>query len=132
MAEKRKTAKERIAELENEVHSLKEQLQSQKSNIETEKQLLEILAENNQLRETIELLKSQLRIYESIQPEEKKRNPRNAGRKKGDEKFIAGYDAFCVKYESGKTMAEIMRECGISRATYFRHKRLYEDTKEIF
>lgn len=115
--------------LENELRDLREQMQSQISNIEMEKQLLEVLAENNQLRETVELLKSQLRIYETIQPEEKKRNPRNAGRKKGDEKWVASYNAFCESYESQKTISETMKETGISRATYFRYKKLYEDTK---
>lgn len=99
---------------------------------ETEKKLLDLYKENNQLRENLSLLKSQILIYENKQREEKKHNQRGAGRKKGDAKFIAGYDTFCVAYESGKTMAEIMKECGISRSTYFRHKRLYEDTKEIF
>lgn len=116
--------------LENELSSIKETVENERGLLfDTEKKNLDLQAENSNLRETIALLKSQLLIYEKTLNEEKKHNPRGAGRKKGDKKFIAGYDAFCAAYEANKSMAEIMKECGISRATYFRHKRLYEDTK---
>lgn len=111
----------RIEELE------KQLAESQKSNIETEKRLLDALAENNQLRDTIQLLKSQLSICETAREEPKKKS--NAGRKKADDKWVASYNAFCCLYESQKPISEIMTVCKISRATYFRYKKLYEETK---
>lgn len=115
MAEKKNNKDLRIKELE-------EQL------LDSQKQLLEALAENNQLRETIELLKSQISIYETARQEEPKKKS-NAGRKKADDKWVASYNAFCMLYESQKSITEIMKVCDISRATYFRYKKLYEDTK---
>lgn len=55
-------------------------------------------------------------------------NPRNAGRKVADEKWVASFNQFMVLYESQKSIYEIMNEMNISRATYYRYKRLYEDT----
>lgn len=108
---------------------IKEISERMKDHWDSQKQLLEALAENNRLRETIQLLKSQLLIYETNKHEEPKKNPRNAGRKKADDKWVASYDAFCRLYESHKSISEIMKECNISRSTYFRYKKLYEDTK---
>lgn len=57
-----------------------------------------------------------------------KHNERNAGRKKADEKWVASFSRFMDLYESQKTINEIMEEMEISRATYYRYKKLYEDT----
>lgn len=113
MAEKKNNKDLRIKELE-------EQL------LDYQKQLLEALAENNQLRENIELLKSQLSIYETLKLEEPKKKS-NAGRKKADPKWAASYGAFCDCYKSQKSITETMRECGISKATYYRYKKIYDD-----
>ena len=58
----------------------------------------------------------------------KRRNPNNAGRKAADDKWVASFSKFTELYESQKSIYEIMEETGISRATYYRYKRLYDDT----
>ena len=58
----------------------------------------------------------------------KGKNPRNAGRKVADEKWVASFNQFIELHESQKTINEIMKEMKISRATYYRYKKLYEDT----
>lgn len=59
----------------------------------------------------------------------KGKNPRNAGRKVADEKWVASFNRFILLHESHKSINEIMKEMNISRATYFRYKKLYNDTK---
>lgn len=58
----------------------------------------------------------------------KGKNPRNAGRKVADEKWIESFNMFIRLHESQKTINEIMEEMSISRATYFRYKKLYNET----
>lgn len=58
----------------------------------------------------------------------RKHNERNAGRKPADEKWVASFNRFSALYEARKTMQEIMDETGMSRATYFRYKKLHDDT----
>ena len=52
-----------------------------------------------------------------------KHNERNAGRKPG----MVSFELFSGLYEAGKIMEEIMKETKISRATYFRYKKQYND-----
>lgn len=59
----------------------------------------------------------------------KGKNPRNAGRKAADDKWIASFNSFVELYESQKTIDEIMKITGISRSTYYRYKKLYEETQ---
>lgn len=69
------------------------------------------------LRERLEILEKT-----AVVP---KHNERNAGRKKADEKWVASYTQWQKLYESQKSINEIMEETGISRATYYRYKKLY-------
>lgn len=57
-------------------------------------------------------------------------NERNAGRKKADEKWMASFTQWRTLYESQKSINEIMEKTGISRATYYRYKRLYDNEKK--
>lgn len=61
----------------------------------------------------------------------KKYKTRNAGRKKADEKWVRSYDSFCELYKSHKSINEIIKETSISRSTYYRYKKLYEDMGTI-
>ena len=58
-----------------------------------------------------------------------KHNARNAGRKKADEKWVESFARWADLYESHKSITEIMQEMSISRATYYRYKKLYDDTE---
>lgn len=57
-----------------------------------------------------------------------KHNERNAGRKKADDKWVESFNNFVRLYESQKSKDEIMEKMKISRATYFRYKKIYDDT----
>lgn len=57
---------------------------------------------------------------------------RNAGRKSADERWVASFNAFCELYKSHKLKEEIMEEIRISRATYYRYKKLYDETEGVF
>ena len=49
-----------------------------------------------------------------------------AGRRKHDEKWTASFNDFVVKYESGKTIMEIVDEGDISRRTAYRYLEYYK------
>lgn len=57
-----------------------------------------------------------------------KKNQRNAGRKPADDKWVKSFNAFIACYESQKSISETMEELHISRTTYYRYKKLYDDT----
>lgn len=75
-----------------------------------------------------ELEKLHDRIEQLEKSSGRKHNERNAGRKPADEKWVASFNRFSALYEAQKTMQEIMGETGMSRATYFRYKKLYDAT----
>lgn len=55
-------------------------------------------------------------------------NARGAGRKRADARWTASYAAFSDLYSSkSASMEEIMTKLGISRATYYRYKRIFEN-----
>lgn len=81
-----------------------------------------------QLQAEIEALKVIIEEKDREIEELKKKNQRNAGRKPADDKWVAGFNAFIKCYESQKSINETMRELNISRSTYYRYKRLYNDT----
>lgn len=58
---------------------------------------------------------------------ETEQNRKKAGRKLHDGKWMEQYDKFCEMIESGLGMEEIMRQLGISRATYFRLKKVLKE-----
>ena len=73
--------------------------------------ICELESENQTLREELER-------YKNITP---------AGRKKHDEIWMASYQDFAVKYESGMTIMEIVNEGSISRRTAYRYKAYYDE-----
>ena len=73
--------------------------------------ICELESENQTLREELEK-------YKNITP---------AGRKKHDEIWMASYQDFAVKYESGMTIMEIVNEGLISRRTAYRYKAYYDE-----
>ena len=79
------------------------------------KRISELEAENESLRE-------QLEIYKNIKP---------AGRKKHDKLWMASYNAFVSKYESGMTIMEIVNQGEISRRTAYRYKAYYDEMKKL-
>ena len=56
---------------------------------------------------------------------EKLRSRNFGGRKKHDEAWMASYNDFIVKYESGMTIMEIVTEGDISRRTAYRYLEYY-------
>ena len=73
--------------------------------------ICELESENQTLREELER-------YKNITP---------AGRRKHDEIWMASYQDFSVKYESGMTIMEIVNEGSISRRTAYRYKAYYDE-----
>ena len=74
----------------------------------------ELEAENKQLL-------SELEYY---------RNRNYGGRKKHDEAWMAAYNDFVVKYESGMKIMEIVENSDMSRRTAYRYKAYYDEVKE--
>ena len=71
----------------------------------------ELEKENEELKAEIERLKT-----------------RNlGGRKKHDEAWRTSYQEFAIKYESGMTIMEIVKEGQISRRTAYRYKAYYDE-----
>ena len=68
--------------------------------------------------------KTCIRFAEQIEAN-KKKNPRGAGRHKYDKKWSDRYFQFSILMDQKKTMTEIMAALGISRATFFRLKKVY-------
>ena len=56
---------------------------------------------------------------------EKLRSRNFGGRKKHDDVWMAAYNEFVIKYESGMTLMEIVSECDISRRTAYRYLSYY-------
>ena len=71
----------------------------------------ELEAENKALREELEQ-------YKKIKP---------AGRKKHNEIWMASYNDFVMKYESGMSIMEIVNQGEISRRTAYRYKAYYDE-----
>ena len=78
-----------------------------------EKEALELKRQMEELKKEIEQMKG--------------KNPRNAGRKAHDEKFTESFNRFADLYKSHKPVNEIMKETGISKRTYYRYKKLYQE-----
>ena len=75
------------------------------------KYISELEVENKALREELEQ-------YKNMKP---------AGRKKHDDTWRASYNDFVVKYESGKSIMEIVNQGEISRRTAYRYKTYYDE-----
>lgn len=81
-----------------------------------------------QLQTEIEKLQKVIEEKDREIEELKRKNQRNAGRKPADDKWVAGFKAFIACYESQKSIIETMKELNISRSTYYRYKKLYDET----
>ena len=77
--------------------------------------IAELESENKALREELER-------YKKITP---------AGRRKNDETWMASYNDFVVKYESGMTIMEIVNQGEISRRTAYRYKAYYDELRKL-
>ena len=75
------------------------------------KRIAELEAENKTLREELER-------YKNVTP---------AGRKVHDETWMASYNEFAKKYESGMSIMEIVGMSEISRRTAYRYKAYYDE-----
>ncbi|WP_031556326.1 MULTISPECIES: hypothetical protein [Lachnospira] len=62
---------------------------------------------------------------------EKLRNRNFGGRKKHDEAWMSAYNDFILKYESGKTLVEIVAEGDVSRRTAYRYLAYYRELQKI-
>ena len=92
----------------------KEQITSSAITIEQAlERIAELESENKALREELER-------YKNITP---------AGRRKHDETWMASYNDFVVKYESGMTIMEIVNQGEISRRTAYRYKAYYDELR---
>ena len=58
---------------------------------------------------------------------EQYKNIKPAGRRKHDETWMASYNDFVVKYESGMCIMEIVSQGLISRRTAYRYKAYYDE-----
>lgn len=58
------------------------------------------------------------------------RNRNYGGRKKHDEAWMAAYNDFVVKYESGMKIMEIVENSDMSRRTAYRYKTYYDEVKK--
>lgn len=84
-------------------------------------------------------LEGALKRIEELEQENKKlleeleyyRNRNYGGRKKHNEAWMAAYNDFVMKYESGMTIMEIVEKSEISRRTAYRYKAYYEKQKKI-
>lgn len=76
--------------------------------------IAELEAENKALREELEQ-------YKNITP---------AGRRKHDATWMASYNDFAAKYESGMSIMEIVNQGEISRRTAYRYKAYYDELRK--
>ena len=77
--------------------------------------IAELEAENKTLREELER-------YKNVTP---------AGRKVHDEIWMASYNEFAKKYESGMSIMEIVGMSEISRRTAYRYKAYYDELRKL-
>ncbi|MBQ7359759.1 MAG: helix-turn-helix domain-containing protein [Lachnospiraceae bacterium] len=75
-----------------------------------------------QLEVENENLRKELEYYKAKSP---------AGRKKHDDTWMASYNVFVAKYESGMTIMEIVNQGEISRRTAYRYKAYYDELKKM-
>ena len=59
------------------------------------------------------------------------RNRNFGGWKKHDEAWMAAYNDFMLKYESGMTLMEIVAEGDVSRRTAYRYLAYYKELQRI-
>ena len=79
------------------------------------------------LDEALERIKELEKEVAELKSENEKLRSRNfGGRKKHDEAWMSAYNDFVLKYESGKTIVEIVAEGDVSRRTAYRYLAYYK------
>ncbi len=80
------------------------------------------------LDEALERIKELEKEVAELKSENEKLRSRNfGGRKKHDEAWMSAYNDFVLKYESGKTIVEIVAEGDVSRRTAYRYLAYYRE-----
>ena len=80
------------------------------------------------LDEAINRIKELEKEVATLKAENEELRSRNfGGRKKHDEAWMAAYNDFIMKYESGKTLMEIVAEGKVSRRTAYRYLAYYKE-----
>jgi hypothetical protein len=84
------------------------------------------------LDEALERIKELEKEVAELKAENEKLRKRNfGGRKKHDEAWMAAYNDFILKYESGMTLMEIVAEGDVSRRTAYRYLAYYKELQKI-
>ena len=84
------------------------------------------------LDEALERIKELKKEVAELKSEnETLRNRNFGGRKKHDDAWMSAYNNFILKYESGKTLVEIVAEGDVSRRTAYRYLAYYRELKKI-
>lgn len=110
------TLKAQIANLVNQKDLYRMQLKELKETYQRELNAVK--------RERDAYKKTCIKFAEQIEAN-KKKNPRGAGRHKFDKKWSDRYFQFSIMMDQKKNMDEIMLALNISRATFFRLKKVY-------
>ena len=85
----------------------------------------------NTLEEALERIKTLEEENKQLLTELEYYRKRNyGGRKKHNEAWMAAYNDFAIKYESGMTIMEIVANSEISRRTAYRYKAYYDELKK--
>ena len=84
------------------------------------------------LDEALERIKELEKEVAELKAENEKLRKRNfGGRKKHVEAWMAAYNDFMLKYESGMTLMEIVAEGDVSRRTAYRYLAYYKELQKI-
>lgn len=84
------------------------------------------------LDEALKRIKELEKEVAKLKAENEKLRKRNfGGRKKHDEAWMAAYNDFMLKYESGMTLMEIVAEGDVSRRTAYRYLAYYKELQKI-
>lgn len=84
------------------------------------------------LDEALERIKELEKEVAELKAENEELRKRNfGGRKKHDEAWMAAYNDFMLKYESGMTLMEIVAEGDVSRRTAYRYLAYYKELQKI-
>lgn len=118
-----------MKEKENEILKLKKELYDLGCSYQRLDELLTLAQkrESALLSQMDALLQENRQLKNELFELHSARNVRGAGRKKNDAKWIDSYVHFCRLYQDACTMEEVMEQMQISRATYYRYKKIYQD-----
>ncbi len=84
------------------------------------------------LEEALNRIKELEKEISELKAENEKLRGRNfGGRKKHDEAWMSAYSDFITKYESGKTLMDIVAEGDVSRRTAYRSLSYYKELQKM-